>query len=670
MKVSELESAALHFVTERAQWTSKKKVAEYWRPEDKGLNTIAKKSKDLGTDSTKNARMEYDQQGDPRLNLKLDEMKDNFNEIDRKGRILYHQSRSTTSNAAALLSLSEHDVYICGSTVLDNGETLDDLRKLFKEYSLIAKTSSSRLDPSSRRIAIQNSDVFLLFLSKRTTRDLQSGGSSTATEATCTMASIEVQTELREAFLHQKRIMLMRDIKERFSDEDLQAERGVQLHVDPETNQKFLTEHQVVWLLKLEPVVRQRKNYITCLDRPYVQKEVRWAKQYRKPIITVFEKDPTRNGFFDMQKATKKYEYCSCGESGTDHKPGCHREFKFLLELDAVPYQREYFQVGAMLKNINTKVDTFKKLQAGQYAMDVEAVADARNKPGSWDFFLSHHQKTGGDQVQNLYHHFAKGEHDGVPTKTAWYDMVMIDKSEPAMEEGVRQSSCFILFLSADAAEKQADAMMKTISNGIKGREIRPNGDPDQDVGPDNDETSPNKPDVLVYEPPSDQQHDSVSLHRSLSNLRVSRPVSGAASEFLNDSTLDDDQLRPVRAEAVDDFDFRRSGNKGTYLSAVGERDRDDSGRTPRPGVHGTVDPETARRMREDLISLLCGLAETLDREHTTTQGGLHWGVEDRSTKMWFITLTRRRLYLIIAVTAAQIVMASVKAYTALSDPV
>jgi len=74
--------------------------------------------------------------------------------------------------------------------------------------------------------------------------------------------------------------------------------------------------------------------------------------------------------------------------------------------------------------------------------------------------------------------------------------------------------------------------------------------------------------------------------------------------------------------------------------------------------------------MREDLISLLCGLAETLDREHTTTQGGLHWGVEDRSTKMWFITLTRRRLYLIIAVTAAQIVMASVKAYTALSDPV
>ena len=658
MKVSELESAALHFVTERAQWTSKTKVTEYWRPEDKDLNTIAKKSKDLGTDSTKNAHMEYDQQGNPRLNLKLDEMKNNFNEIDKKGRILYHQSRSTTTNAA--LSLSEHDVYICGSTLLDNGETLDDLRKLFKEYSLIAKTSSSRLDPSSRRIAIQNSGVFLLFLSKRTTRGLQSAGSTTAAETTCTMASIEVQTELREAFLHQKRIMLMRDTKERFSDEDMQAERKARLHVDPETNQKLLTEHQVEWLLKLEPVVRQRKNYITCLDRPYVQKEVRWAKQYKKPIITVFEKDPTRNGFFDMQKAMKKYGdvRCSCGESGTDHKPGCHREFKFLLEEDAVPYQREIFLVGGMLKNIYTKVDAFKK--SARYAMDVEAVADARNKPGKWDFFLSHHQKSGGDQVQNLYHHFAKGEHDGVPT-TAWYDMVMIDKSEPAMEEGVRQSSCFILFLSAEAAEKQADVMMKTISNGIKGREIRhaPNGDPDQsDLGPDNDETSPIKPDVLVYEPPSDQQHENETLDRSKSNLRVSRPVSGAESEFLNDSTLDDDQARPVRA-AVD-----------TNLSAVGHRDRGDTGRIPTPGVHGSVDPETARRMREDVISLLCGLADTLDREHSTTQGGVHWGVEDRSTKMWFITLTRHRLYLIIAVTVAQIVMASVKAYVALSDPI
>jgi|EP01046_Picozoa_sp_COSAG06_P031917 hypothetical protein len=43
------------------------------------------------------------------------------------------------------------------------------------------------------------------------------------------------------------------------------------------------------------------------LDRLYVQKEIRWALQYDKKIITVFEKDHLRPGFFDYGKAADKY---------------------------------------------------------------------------------------------------------------------------------------------------------------------------------------------------------------------------------------------------------------------------------------------------------------------------------------------------------------------------
>ena len=45
----------------------------------------------------------------------------------------------------------------------------------------------------------------------------------------------------------------------------------------------------------------------SCLDRPYVQKEVRWAQKYRKKIIVVFEKESHRPGFFDYAQATDKY---------------------------------------------------------------------------------------------------------------------------------------------------------------------------------------------------------------------------------------------------------------------------------------------------------------------------------------------------------------------------
>ena len=75
-----------------------------------------------------------------------------------------------------------------------------------------------------------------------------------------------------------------------------------------------------------------------------------------------------------------------------------------------------------------------------------------RNDPGSWEFFLSQHQALGGDQANTL-HHLLKGK-----GKTTWYDQVMRDRSEAALEEGVKHSKFLILFLtggpkSADKSE-------------------------------------------------------------------------------------------------------------------------------------------------------------------------------------------------------------------------
>ena len=84
----------------------------------------------------------------------------------------------------------------------------------------------------------------------------------------------------------------------------------------------------------------QRPEYSTCVDRPYVQKEIRWAKQAGKNIITLFESEQHRPGYFDYAKAAKKYK-------GT--------EWEFLLKVDSIKFQRERFLAEAMLKNILAK---------------------------------------------------------------------------------------------------------------------------------------------------------------------------------------------------------------------------------------------------------------------------------------------------------------------------
>ena len=82
-----------------------------------------------------------------------------------------------------------------------------------------------------------------------------------------------------------------------------------------------------------------------------------------------------------------------------------------------------------------------------------ERTAGILNQPGAWKVFLSHHQKYGGDQAQNLHNSFKQA---GI---TAWYDKYMDDKSEEAMEEGVKNSEFFVLLLTG-VPERMCDAWL------------------------------------------------------------------------------------------------------------------------------------------------------------------------------------------------------------------
>ena len=63
-------------------------------------------------------------------------------------------------------------------------------------------------------------------------------------------------------------------------------------------------------------------------------------------------------------------------------------------------------------------------------------------------FFLSHSQEGGGDQVDSLCQQLEKRGF------LCWYDNNMEDLTKEAMAQGVRESSCVILFLSSGVLER------------------------------------------------------------------------------------------------------------------------------------------------------------------------------------------------------------------------
>lgn len=168
------------------------------------------------------------------------------------------------------------------------------------------------------------------------------------------------------------------------------------------------------------PAAPEATLFRSCLDRPYVQKEIGWACKYSKKIIVIYEKDERRAGFFDFAKAWEKY-------GGTD--------WEFILNIHAEPYQRDEDYAEGMVTKIMKKASG----NAGS-----SPAAEPLNDPGSWDCFLSHAQATGGDQAQTTQLRLkAKGW-------AVWYDNAMLDRSTAAMEEGVKHSRCFVLFLTGD----------------------------------------------------------------------------------------------------------------------------------------------------------------------------------------------------------------------------
>ena len=186
-------------------------------------------------------------------------------------------------------------------------------------------------------------------------------------------------------------------------------------------------------------------DYRCCIDREYVQKEIRWAKKYKKKIIIVYEKDRDRTGFFDYAEAWNKYR---------------GSEWEFLLQIDATEYSRDYLHQDAMLRAIFAKAEactprgteaTLRQVVTAPAALGKQygsaADAAALNRPGHWNFFLSHNQAHGGDQANALHLRFKEHGY------TSWYDHAMLDKSEAAMEEGVKNSDYFVLVLTGAAGD-------------------------------------------------------------------------------------------------------------------------------------------------------------------------------------------------------------------------
>lgn len=178
----------------------------------------------------------------------------------------------------------------------------------------------------------------------------------------------------------------------------------------------------------------QREPYKTCIDRPFVQLEIRTAIRNKKNIITVFEEDKRRQGYFDYALAWDKY--------GATTFHGA-TEWKFLLDIDSITYRRQAREAQAMINRIIDRAVPWVGEPQWQQGRPL-------NQPGCWDFFLSHGQAAAGDQVKTLCLLLRQRQKPDGTHYRIWYDNEMITCSTPAMQEGVVNSANVILFLSGD----------------------------------------------------------------------------------------------------------------------------------------------------------------------------------------------------------------------------
>ncbi len=167
--------------------------------------------------------------------------------------------------------------------------------------------------------------------------------------------------------------------------------------------------------------------------------EVMWARDSGKNIIVVYEREAGKIGCVDFGLARSRYV------GSPTSAPVEGGKFKFLFDIDAIPFNREGAFESAFIQRI------LDRAAAGS-ALSTAPAGERLNEPGTWNFFLSHHARCGEAQVTAIQRLLeARG-------KTCWRDVNMNHRSTDAMEEGVKNSDNFILILTHDdeASEKAA----------------------------------------------------------------------------------------------------------------------------------------------------------------------------------------------------------------------
>ena len=74
----------------------------------------------------------------------------------------------------------------------------------------------------------------------------------------------------------------------------------------------------------------------SCLDRPFVQQEIQWARKYNKKFIVLCEMDDDQ-GKFDFQSARLKYK---------------DTEWEFILDMSAIHYHRDDDHANTMIQKV------------------------------------------------------------------------------------------------------------------------------------------------------------------------------------------------------------------------------------------------------------------------------------------------------------------------------
>ncbi len=169
--------------------------------------------------------------------------------------------------------------------------------------------------------------------------------------------------------------------------------------------------------------------------------------------------------------------------------------------------------------------------------------AQPLNAPGAWDFFLSHGQAAAGDQVKMLC--FLLRQRG----KKVWYDNEMANRSTAAMEEGVKHSAHFLLFLSGDPPIA-TPAPASGPSSPVAGSEPEPEPEPEPD------QLLASAPPEGV--PPSPAPTSEAAFAALLQQLDVAAYAAALAEECIQSA----DDLRELTADDLKELGFKMGDRK------------------------------------------------------------------------------------------------------------